>query len=336
MTIFNVASGEPDSIHRVGYLAAGSTNSTYFDAGMDSAIQSSAYLGDVDFKFGSALGEFWYHQNMYCGSGGSGDTGPLLTFYSATGPELRFRTDGSNNSARMTMRVEITADGSAWTQLGSTFFFSPNLLTKLDVNIKFGTGGFVRIYLNGRLVFSHSATLTSQTNTASFVRLSAGRSALDMRSSEFIVADTNTIGMRMNTLRITGAGTTSQWDNAYTEVDDAAGVIDNTDYIHTATVNDIMTFATENITAATAVTTGRRIALLATTFAAFLPPDATPGDLRCVVRSGTTNYESADKGVPMDGGQWAMTHLWTTDPDTAAAWTSTNINNVEIGVKAVT
>lgn len=338
MTIYNVATGELDSVHRISQSATTNTSNAYYDSNtVDAAVQTGNEVGEVKFDFNASLGEFWLHMNLYYGSGGTGDTGVLFLFESSTGAELRVRTDGSNSSNRCSFRVEITSDGTSWTQLGSTVFIGPNAQAKFDMHVKFGTGGFVRMYRNGVRFFSHSATLTSQTNTASSVRIGGPRAnATDVRTSELIVADTNTISMRLHVLRINAAGTTSQWDNAYTEIDDAAGAIDNNDYIHTAVVNDIMTFAMENPAPGTAVTTGRSISGLATTFAAFLPPDATPGDLRSVVRVAGTNYESADLNMPRHGGMHPLTHIWTTNPNTTIAWTTSDIDSAEIGVKAVT
>lgn len=336
MTIINAATGEPDSIYYRGFNVATSTNGAHFDNTLvDSAVVTYQYTGEAEFLFGTSLTEFWYHQHWMVSSGGGSDAGMILGVKSSSGFEIRLRGDGGNNSTRMSIAVEITADGTTWTQVGSTFYFGQGIEYLFDMHVKFGSGGFIRIYMDGVKVFSYSATITTLTGTADRVRLGCGRQSGDVRSSEFIVADECTIGMRMNTLRVTSGGTTSAWSNGVTEIDDAAGAIDNNDYIYTNTIGNVSTFVIENVSAPTAITDGRKIAALAATFAAFLPPDATPGDLRAVVRSGSTNYESSDLSVRNDGGFFAATALWATDPDTSVAWTSTGINNAEIGVKAV-
>lgn len=61
---------------------------------------------------------------------------------------------------------------------------------------------------------------------------------------------------------------------------------------------------------------------------------ASPQNLNLAIRSGGTDYFSGDKLVPDDYS--AVSHLWITDPNTAAAWLETNVNAIEIGVKSKT
>jgi len=58
---------------------------------------------------------------------------------------------------------------------------------------------------------------------------------------------------------------------------------------------------------------------------------ATPQNVKLAVRSGGTDYAGADKAVPTTAATVAS--IWETDPATSAAWSESNVNAVEIGVK---
>jgi len=58
----------------------------------------------------------------------------------------------------------------------------------------------------------------------------------------------------------------------------------------------------------------------------------TPKNLKLVVRSGGTDYLSGDKAVP--AAEESLSHIWETDPDTAAAWLEAGVNGMEIGIKS--
>jgi hypothetical protein len=60
--------------------------------------------------------------------------------------------------------------------------------------------------------------------------------------------------------------------------------------------------------------------------------DASPYDLKTVVKSGGTKYDSSAETI--GNSDYAMKdRLMVTDPDTGSAWTQNGINNVEMGVK---
>ena len=58
----------------------------------------------------------------------------------------------------------------------------------------------------------------------------------------------------------------------------------------------------------------------------------TPTNLKLVVRSGGTDYLSGDKAVP--AAEKGLSHIWETDPNTAAAWLEAGVNGAEIGIKS--
>jgi hypothetical protein len=59
---------------------------------------------------------------------------------------------------------------------------------------------------------------------------------------------------------------------------------------------------------------------------------STPQNLALVVRTGGTDYPSADKAVPTVAK--SLCNLWETNPNTAVAWTESDVNGAEIGIRS--
>jgi len=126
----------------------------------------------------------------------------------------------------------------------------------------------------------------------------------------------------------TGAGTTTQLTPSagsnYACVDEIPA--SDTDYVYSNTVDQLDTYAAGNLTGTIgtikAVQVQSRVVKEGT---------ATPQNVKLAVRSGATDYVSADKVVPTTAATVAS--IWETDPATSAAWSEANVNAVEIGVK---
>jgi hypothetical protein len=110
----------------------------------------------------------------------------------------------------------------------------------------------------------------------------------------------------------------------YTAVDDPFSHDSDTSYIASATPGDRQTFDFPNLG-----TTGTVRAVQITTMAR--KDDAGTRTLASVVRRGTTNYDGT--AVPLSASYIAVDYVYEQDPSTSAAWTVTNIDAGEFGVK---
>lgn len=63
-------------------------------------------------------------------------------------------------------------------------------------------------------------------------------------------------------------------------------------------------------------------------------PDATAATARVTVKSGTTTGNGTTTDVP-DAGYGNISHIWETNPDTAAAWTQAEVEAAEFGVERI-
>jgi len=175
------------------------------------------------------------------------------------------------------------------------------------------------------------ATANATFNTIRLGKLT-GNSATSFRFTDFYLTDDTTFlgDSTIDTLFVTGDGTTQNFSTTgsphWQQVDDVTSDDDST-YVSSSVVNDIELFALGNL------------AVTPDTIHAFSPwnlvrkTDGGAKQSAGAVRSGTTNYVQATYDVT-DTYKYDMPIL-ATDPDTAAAWTTSGVNAVEIGLKVI-
>jgi len=146
--------------------------------------------------------------------------------------------------------------------------------------------------------------------------------------SEVVVADESTVGWRVATLAPTGVGTTGAWTGLWSDVDEV--IADDTDFIDSDTANQVETFATGNLSVAASAM--EVVALVVN--ARVRKGSSGPAQVQLAVNSGVTDYFSAT--MALDPGFIPIQNIWETDPDTAAPWTVSGVDAVEIGVKSIT
>jgi len=194
------------------------------------------------------------------------------------------------------------------------------------------SGGRIVCKLNGIVVIDYTGDTLPLTYTQ-FNSVRFGYTGTNMNGSAYydniILDSANWIGKTyIQGLAVTGAGTTTQLTPStgsnYTCVDEIPA--SDTDYVYSNTVDQLDTYAAGNLTGTIgtikAVQVQSRVVKEGT---------ATPQNVKLAVRSGATDYVSADKVVPTTAATVAS--IWETDPATSAAWSESNVNAVEIGVK---
>lgn len=130
-----------------------------------------------------------------------------------------------------------------------------------------------------------------------------------------------------------GNGNSSQWDGSdgnstdnYLLVDEATPNGD-TDYITTATVNDVDTYGYGNVTP----TTGSVYAVIPAPYAR--KDDAGTRSIATVVRHSGTDYIGTTQ--PLSTSYQYLPQIYETNPGTSAAWTIAEVNAAEFGAKLV-
>ena len=147
---------------------------------------------------------------------------------------------------------------------------------------------------------------------------------------DFVLDDASWIGnTRIQGLVPTGAGNSAQWTPStgsnYACVDEVPP--NDADYVTTNSNDQVDTYATGNLTGAIA-----EVKCVQVQARAVKEGTPTPTKLALVVRSGGADYASADQAVQTYFK--SLSTIWETNPNTSAAWSTSEVDAMEIGIKS--
>jgi hypothetical protein len=219
-------------------------------------------------------------------------------------------------------------NGSAWIAAG-TFTASANTLQSIDMHVVANTAsGSIKCYMSGTLR-SDSGTV----DLSAFTGISKARCwgktigiAYGVAYSQIVISDEATIGGRLFTAPIAGAGATSNWSGTYAEIDEIR--YSDTDYVNSGTANQVSTFSIS----APALT--GYVAKAVSVYARAKRDASGPANLQVALRVSGTDYYSGT--LALDFGYAAVGYVWNTNPASAGSWTNTPIATMQPGVKSIT
>jgi hypothetical protein len=212
-----------------GNTVSVTTATQYFRTGwsrcsLGFAAASYTLIGKSTVFSGGAITSGWLSCRMVGNSG---------TFLVSVQPRLiGFGKSGSNNCLVLGSDINIPNklalhkfDGTTDTQLaaeiGTSLIQSTMFRLEMQV-INYGTTATVNVYLNSILVITYTGdvTVTGMTNFDSvFIFRSDAITLNDAYFSEIMVADEDPRGwVGLQTLALTGAGTTSQWTGLFSTI----------------------------------------------------------------------------------------------------------------------
>jgi len=246
--------------------------------------------------------------------------------------DFYFRDESGTNIYRLTMVNQSTTtyfqiwDGSTWTTLAT--FSIGTTVARYDVHIvRAQSGGVVEIYRDGLLIDSYTGD-TQRISGSDFMSSFYISHERDAYLSGFFIADEDTRAMEYVELRPGGYGTYIEWDGSHTDVDGYG--LDDSNYIQTYNNAKKMTFVLDTIT--TDFDANYDVVAVGVTCRATKGTDATEG-LKLMVKSATGEAQGSLE--TLSTGKLPYRALFTTNPDTAAAWTVAEVKNAEIGVEAI-
>jgi len=239
---------------------------------------------------------------------------------------VRFVSGSSIRAYRGSGISNVLADGATPLIHNTTYL--------IEVRYKPHSTGVFQVKVNGLLEIDYSGNTTPGAATITNIRLAYygvtpyyGAAYYD----NFILDDADWPGnTKIQAIVPTGAGNSTQWTPSaganYECVDEVPP--SEADYVATNTIGHLDQFAAGNLVGTIGSVKCVQVQALAKTDGA-----PTPTNLQLAVRSGSADYLSGDKAVPSASKQ--LWNLWETDPATAAAWSESGVNAMEIGVKAV-
>lgn len=214
----------------------------------------------------------------------------------------------------------------------------PGVWHYIEMEATIGNSGSVKIWLNGEELteLTLSGVDTQATANAYANGYTIGTCYLGGQATlsggywcDLYVATTRLGDMRVAVIKPTAEGNTTQWTPS-TGTDNALNVDeippnDNTDYNSDATVGDKDTYVTSDLPVAATTVHALKVKLRAQ------KTDAGTRSIQPVIRHSGTDYDGT--GVALATGYTYIDQLYVTNPGTAAAWTESDVNNAEFGVK---
>ncbi|MGZ3793944.1 MAG: hypothetical protein ACXVCP_16440 [Bdellovibrio sp.] len=243
---------------------------------------------------------------------------------SGTNSSLWIGTSGSANTKLALYKF----DGTTWTEIAteSTGSLTYDAQTKIDMQvINYGASATVNMYVNGgatpRITYTGNVVAGAATNLDSVILRAAGGWSM---VSEVIVSDSDTRTMSLVTLAPNAAGTTNQWTGTYSNINPTT--INNAVNITDGTSGDTFQCKMNSLP------TGN-FSILGVKVAAFgLKTTTGPGSLAVGVYTNSSASVPAAVGLQTTWGPTVET-LYSTNPVTSSAWTSSEINSLQMNLQ---
>lgn len=291
-----------------------------------SSPPTAAFIG------GATPSEWWLHCVYSLDDGYYADYN-IITFRASGADIYALRTITTNN----TMVLAIY-NGSSWDVIPETTFTTVDD-TPYVFDIHFapdGTTGVVEMFVNGALVGSVTGNYIAAAGaTIDEVRFSSHYLNDSRRCwlSEVIMTDgDNTLGWHVSTLMPVGVGTTGDWTGAYTDIDEA-GAVNTADYIESDTDTNLSIFEFGDLHTSLDSDLVKTVFLYANV-EKITGSAVTNIDL--VTRPASTNYTGGNSGALTDDTPTDTHAEFSTNPETASAWTLSAVNSAEFGFRANT
>jgi hypothetical protein len=256
----------------------------------------------------------------------SGGVGWWLALGTAGNARLRFRWTGSSPS---TVILETWNGTSAVTLATSTLTMASSTQYKIDVSCDYRAAGRVKLYVNQALYIDYSGDVTAAgATTLNNLIFGSQGSASTLYVSEIIVTDgDDTRPLSVKTLVPNATGDTTAWTSGtWAEIDEPTAT--DIDLAVSDTANQILTV---NCTGMPTGASGLSVrAVKSVAFAA--RGAAGPSKLALGVRQSSTNAFAS--GATLDTGYGTVSQTWTANPVTGAAFTGTEIENIQLAYRS--
>lgn len=281
---------------------------------------------------GGALTSAWlsfeFHLNVNMNTAGQLMCGFGL---SGTNKWLGIGTDTTSN-----IKVALSKyDGTTRTQLqaeGGTSLAAA-VMNRFDMQVtNYGATATVNVYLNGSLIisFSGDTTVSGMTNFDSvFIMFQSSANANAAVYSEIFVADSDTRAvLGLQTLALTGAGTTNAWtNNTFTNIN-AISFTDNTPASSNTAAQDqqyTVTTPTPSAYSVIAVSISARLAR---------PATATPTQVKLGYGNGAGGSFGTGAAKTPGVGYSLFEQIDAINPTTGIAWTQSDLASLQLDLES--
>lgn len=276
----------------------------------------------------TASSTFWVSARMY-------QTSLMLAnaifMQFASGGNVRLRLRVTTGSTTPTFYLEKYDGTTATTLATSTGTLSTATLMRLDIAITYGASGSVKVYRDGALTLDTGTvdTTAGGSTTLDAVHLSSCNSSAYTSWSEVIVCTQDARTLSLKTLVPDAAGTTSSWTGAYTDIDETTA--SDTDVLTSATAMQVTSVNTTGMPSGWSNLTVTAIKCIASAARG----STGPSKLALGVRTNST--DSFPTATTLDTGFSApVTTYYELNPVTGVAWTTTEVDALQIAFRSET
>jgi len=279
-------------------------------------------VSEYQLPIADAPTELYVHMYLYVDGVAADD---FIFFYGDLGDAIKITLE---SDGRWSFYKYIS---DAYTLLATTT--NPVLVDAagaIDIYINISAVGTIRLSLDGTEILLYEGDTTGDSSYFSDI-VWQGASGMTANLSQVIVADADTIGMKLVTLPVTGAGAISDWTGNYSNIDEAD--LNEADFISALEVDTVSVFQMTDIPSAFA---GYAALAFAVAMTGNNPADTFIGNIQAAVRPDSTVFYSGDSTtLAQDGITTGSVFVFNQDPSTSAAWTKARVNGTQIGVKSV-
>lgn len=241
--------------------------------------------------------------------------------------------DGSTNVARLkatngTYTLE-TWDSGWQVRATSSINFLANGTNRLTIKLVLhASAGEFTLWIEDGLAATFTGDTIGDTgaSTVDNIILTNVQNASASSFSEIIIADEQTINMRVATLVPSSDGTNTDWTNGWAAVDEAAN--SPADTIQSSSADDVETMNLTNYAGSTDLTV-RAVFVSAKAIRGVSGPQ----NLQLAVREGASEAFSANKAL--DLVYTTYKNKFTVNPD-STPWTLADLDSLQAGVKSIT
>lgn len=251
--------------------------------------------------------------------------GHWFDFYDGSSNVLGFADMDSDDFS-----IYATGDGSAKGVDVTSFPRNDNITFDFHIEVNGSTDITVSMYKDGSLVSTATNANTGGKGGLqifSFTNDDITYTSDTAKYSEIIVTSggESTLGWRLACLEPDGAGFHSDFEGDHVELSDddlatAAGAGSSGDK-----VSSTVTYSGPTTTAGIRAVIAKSVATRG---------DSGPSTMKQFLRIGSTDYEGSAEGLSIDNTQYM--EEWATNPNTSSPWQSSELNSLEVGVKAET
>lgn len=306
---------------------AESTSNTRYDAAFSRcATEADGSAVDPDLVYvetahWTAETEGYLH--FYLVGNNSVVTHDVVTFYDNADTQI-FRLRTTPISGGYTFTLQYLNAVAAWVTAGT--FDTTASFIHYDIYWNIDASGGMSMWAGGTKRIELLATDLSHLSGVEYVRLHGW--GVGGYYSQVVVTDDAepTIGGRLLTVPVTGAGSSSDWTGTFASIDEVT--YSDADFIFATTNGNVSLFAH-----ATTIPTGYVLRAIGVTARAKRGVGG-PQNFQLAIRASSSNAFSST--IALDVGYTANCVVWETNPTTAVAWVNGDFAGLQVGAKAIT